>query len=198
MAKRKCSNDESSGGQHSVGKRPVLLVPRSKAQPSGSQHSAGKRQADENNLSDYLREQELAYDPRPQLEPVEMEKVIVEKNVDVVIKIDSVRRDGISWDFTCTDPWHVVDISAFPLSGRNLATTISLRRLTPYSGYCSGDDKIINLVLMKTVELGNDFGAPKRKLLAFGIFEFLLASAPLTFVLGNIGFPLSSILHYSK
>ena len=44
MPKLKGGNDESSGGQHSAGKR-VMLAQSSKADSSGGQHSAGNRGA---------------------------------------------------------------------------------------------------------------------------------------------------------
>ena len=105
MLKRKGGNDESSGGQHSAGNRGAILTPKVEAKSSGSSHSADDLSLlllDENNLELGMQEKDLVYDPRPRLDPDELEEILLEKSADIVIKGAFVGLDRIAWNFTCS------------------------------------------------------------------------------------------------
>ena len=75
---------------------------------------------------------------------------------------------------------------------------ITLQRLTPRGGVHQN----VKFILVKTIKgkaSGPDylsFGHRDRKALSHAIFELLLASEPMTFVVGDIGFSLASIFRY--
>ena len=203
MSKRNGSSDNFSGGQHPASKRQALFTSKVEAKSSVSSHSAGDfslHLLDENNFELELQEHELAYDPRPPLDALELEDILLEKNADVIIEVESVARSRIDWNVTCREPWHVNSKSTFSLCNRHPVTTIMLRRLTS----CSANVKQINFMLMKTlkgkVNGSGEFFRSRQDWqdLAFAIFDFLLASAPLTYVIGNIGLALPSIIVFSK
>ena len=77
--------------------------------------------------------------------------------------------------------------------GRFSATSITLRRLTS----CM-DSTPIKVMLVETLKGKTDtdwfFNQNDRKCLAYAIFDCLSAEGTLTYVLGNIGFALSSFI----
>ena len=203
MPKHKGGNDESGGAQHSAGKR-VVLTRNSKAESSGGSHSADDLVVlflDENNLDSEcdIDESDLIYDPRPRLDPDELEDILLEKCADIAIRVASVGPDRIAWNFTCSTSCRITNETMVKLARRYPATSITLQRLTP----CN-DGKTIKFLLLKTLK-GKPNGpadwflsAANRKDLAYEIFDRLLAEGPLTYVIGNIGFALSSIVQFAR
>ena len=197
--------DEPSGGQHSAGKR-VRYNRNFKAESSGGQHSA--RCDDDftvllldeeiDNLGLY-KVDDLVYDPRPLLDPEESKDIVREKKPDVVMKVASIDIRKITWNFTCSDSCEVIDDPPIHLYQNHVATPITLRRKIP----CNNADTI-KFILVKTIRCKSTgpphlvIHARDRKLLAYAIFDLLLLHDPLTYVIGNIGFALSSILQYAR
>jgi len=95
--------------------------------------------------------------------------------------------------------WAIGAEVVLTLTGRHSATMITLQRLTPRGG----EHQKLTFILVKTIKgkaCGPDhrsFGQRDRKALAHVLFELLLASEPMTFVVGDIGFSLGSIFRYS-
>ena len=200
--KAKCS-----GGSHSA-------APTSTLASSGSRHSAGKQAAltpnvnvksrdfslvlvDEDKFESGIDRKALIYDPRPELELIELDDILSEKCADLVIQVDSAGFEGTTWNFTCANYCEVTDEETFQLYGRFWATYIKLRRLT----LCM-DSMPIKIMLMKTLKgkANSDwfFGQNDREQLAYAIFESLFAEETLTYVIGNIGFGLSSFNVYCR
>ena len=184
------------------GVRGATVSPKVEAKSSGSSHSADAFSLlllDENNLELGMQEKDLAYDPRPRLEPDELEEILLEKCADIVIKVASVGKDRIVWKFICSASCMITHEETVKLYGRYIATSITVRRLSP----CNSG-QIINFILIKTIKAKANglselfLSAFDRKQLAYAVFKLLLGSGPLTFVLGNIGFADSSIFSFSK
>ena len=149
------------GSQHSAGKR-AGFNQNSEAESSGGQHSASERKAiltgsshSARDLSVLLLDEEpddfgkynvedLVYDPRPQLDPDELEEILREKSADIVMKVASVGLGRIEWNFTCSSSCQIFNKPTIKLHRSYVATPFTLRRLTP----CN-DGKTIKFILVK-------------------------------------------------
>ena len=219
MRKRKCDTEDSSGGQHSAGGKPLIIkasskakcrggshsaVPTSTLASSGSQYSAGKQAkssdftlvlVDEDNFEVGVDRNDVAYDPRPVLDQLELDDILAGKCVDVVIRVCSASFKRTTWNFTCASDCQVVNKERIPLVDRFWATSITLRRLTS----CM-DSMPVKLILIKTLrgKAGTEwfFGPTERQRLAFAVFDLLCSEETLTYVVGGIGFTISSFMQY--
>ena len=199
---RKADHWEScSGGEHSAAKRGRKEDHFSQSS-SGGAHSAEPFTILFADIGQYDRALRpvLIFDPRPTVQPSEVQEYADEFEADVAVYPSAVSADGVEWNVLLNKSTHSMP-REIRLGPRHTAQSTILRRNTP------GTEKIelilVRILKGKTpsfdvfcgphVEHDLHYTPHDRKEVAFALFDLLLEATRPMAILGNPGFSLSAI-----